>query len=174
MQTPFVGSGNPRRRRGAGRWRCLPCGCCSRTPESRGAEADLRPWSRSRARQSSLCQHEPPAAFHLQVAAWGGRRWGPRRGERGRGPALLQPATLESSRPQPGRRDEWRAGERGNRFSSTSPPLCYSLRGAERAREARGPRGGLGTDVPLCGGCSGAALAFLAPLWAAFADQAPS
>lgn len=35
----------------------------------------------------------------------------------------------------------WRARERGNRFSSTSPPLCHSLQGAKRAREGRGAPG---------------------------------
>lgn len=69
---------------------------------------------------------------------------------------------------EPGRR----AGERENRFSGTSPPLCHSLRGAERAREGRGPWGGLGTRAPLRDLGSGTAHAFPARLCAAFASQA--
>lgn len=43
----------------------------------------------------------------------------------------------------------WRARERGNRFSSTSPPLCHSLQGAKRAREGRGaPRRPQGQRFP--------------------------
>lgn len=59
------------------------------------------------------------------------RRWGPRRRERGRGPPALQPAAPKSWSPQPGRPAEWRTGERGNRFSSTSLPLPHGRRKGE-------------------------------------------
>lgn len=131
--------------------RASPAGAVPGRGSPEAPRRDLCTRSCARARQSSLCRHELPAA---SVCRWrrGRRRWGPQRRARGRGPVLLQPAALESSRPQPSRQAGWRAGELGNRFSSTSPPLCHSLRGAERAREGRELRGGLGLASPSAAG----------------------
>lgn len=163
------GEGRPRRHRRPGTCAAAPAGAVLARWRTAAPRRHLRAPGCGRARRSSLCRHEPPAA---SVCRWRRRRrrGGPRRHARGRGPALLLHAApsprAHSLAASPGRR----SGKRENRFSSTSPPLCHSLQGAERASGGRGPRGGLGTRAPLRDLGSGTAHAFLAQLCASFAS----
>lgn len=68
-------------------------------------------------------------------------RWGSRRRERDRGPVLLQPAAPASSRPQPGLRAGWPAGELRNRFSSASPLSLPLTPGRQKGEDGAGTPG---------------------------------
>jgi hypothetical protein len=144
------GAGVPRRRGGPARRELLP-----------------------RALQRSLRRHGPLAASVCKWGSGGSGRRGPRRRERGQGPPLLQPAAPESARPYSGRQVRWRAGERKNRLSSASPPLCHSRERQEGEKRAGGSPGRPRDPGPLCGWDSGVRLALHDSLCAEFASGAP-
>lgn len=142
-------------------------------PERGRAEAPrrgLRTPGCARARQSSLCRHEPPAA---SVCRWRRRRrrWGPRRHARGRGPGARSPPARGAGVLAPTTRPTSRVGARGSERTGSPAPRLLSATpsgalkgrgeggGPGRPRDRRpSPRPGLGhrarlPRLALCGVC---------------------